>query len=58
MRVVAQIGGGRVKVDDFRPEDWGGSRLAAVNSHSEIDWALTLEPGERKTLTYEVSFWR
>ncbi|WP_224365406.1 DUF4139 domain-containing protein [Hyalangium versicolor] len=51
-------GGGQVKVDDFRPEDWGGSGLAAVNSHSEIEWTLTLEPGERKTLTYEVGFWR
>ena len=47
-----------MKVDDLRPEDWGGSRLAAVNSPSETDWVLTLEPGERKTLTYEVSFWR
>jgi hypothetical protein len=50
--------GGQVKVDDFRPEDWGGNGLAAVNSHSELEWTLTLEPGERKTLTYEVSFWR
>lgn len=57
-KAEAVTGGGRVKVDDFRPEDWGGNRLAAVNSHSEIDWTLTLEPGERKTLTYEVSFWR
>jgi hypothetical protein len=57
-KVEAVTGGGKVKVDDFRPEDWGDSGLAAVNSHSEIDWMLTLEPGERKTLTYEVSFWR
>jgi hypothetical protein len=51
-------GGGRVKVDDFRTEDWGDHRLASVNSHSDIEWSLTLEPGERRTLTYEVSFWR
>ena len=50
--------GGRVKVDDFRMEDWGNRDLAAVNNHSEIEWMLTLEPGERKTLTYEVGFWR
>ncbi|MFP2924410.1 hypothetical protein ACLESO_04170 [Pyxidicoccus sp. 3LG] len=50
--------GGRVKVDDFRMEDWGNRDLAAVNSHSEIEWMLTLEPGERKTLNYEVGFWR
>jgi hypothetical protein len=56
---VEQIsGGGRVKVDDFRTEDWGDSNLAAINSHSEVEWTLTLEPGERKTLTYEVGFWR
>ncbi|HYI01116.1 hypothetical protein [Hyalangium sp.] len=57
-KAEAVTGGGRVKVDDFRPDDWGSNRLAAVNSHSDIDWTLTLEPGERKTLTYEVSFWR
>lgn len=57
-KVKDVTGGGQVKVDDFRPEDWGGSGLAAVNSHSEIEWTLTLEPGERKTLTYEVNFWR
>jgi hypothetical protein len=51
-------GGGRVKVDDFRTEDWGDSRLASVNSHSDVEWAVTLKPGERLTLTYEVSFWR
>ncbi|HEX8705538.1 MAG TPA: hypothetical protein VF815_42280 [Myxococcaceae bacterium] len=51
-------GGGKVKVDDFRFEDWGDNDLAAVNSHSEVEWTLTLEPGERRTLTYEVGFWR
>ncbi|MCY1080816.1 hypothetical protein [Archangium lansingense] len=50
--------GGRVKVDDFRTEDWGGNSLAAVNTHSDVEWTLTLEPGERRTLTYEVGFWR
>lgn len=56
---VEQVsGGGRVKVDDFRTEDWGDSRLASVNSHSDVEWAVTLKPGERLTLTYEVSFWR
>ncbi|MDY7229697.1 hypothetical protein [Hyalangium rubrum] len=56
---VEQVsGGGRTKVDDFRFEDWGDSDLAAVNNHSEVEWTLTLEPGERRTLTYEVGFWR
>jgi hypothetical protein len=50
--------GGRVKVDDFRTEDWGNTSLAAVNTHSDVEWMLTLEPGERRTLTYEVGFWR
>jgi hypothetical protein len=57
-KVEGVKGGGTVKVDDFRPEDWGNNGLAAVNSHSEVNWTLTLEPGERKTLTYEVNFWR
>ncbi|MFL5349553.1 MAG: hypothetical protein ACJ8AT_32560 [Hyalangium sp.] len=57
-KVNEVTGDGRAKVDDFRPEDWGGNGLAAVNSHSEIEWTLTLEPGGHKTLTYEVSFWR
>lgn len=51
-------GGGRVKVDDFRMNDWGDTRLASINSHSEVEWSLTLEPGERRTLTYEVTFYR
>lgn len=56
---VEQVsGGGRVKVDDFRTEDWDDSRLASVNSHSDVEWAVTLKPGERLSLTYEVSFWR
>ncbi|WPB79815.1 hypothetical protein KYC5002_11740 [Archangium violaceum] len=50
--------GGRVKLDDFRTEDWGNTDLAAVNTHSDVEWTLTLEPGERRTLTYEVGFWR
>ncbi len=57
-KVEKVSGGGRVKVDDFRTEGWSDSRLAAVNSHSDVEWVLTLEPGERRTLTYEVSFWR
>lgn len=54
--------GGRVKVDDFHTEDWGSNwgstALAAVNTHSDVEWTLTLAPGERRTLTYEVGFWR
>ncbi|OJT25943.1 hypothetical protein BO221_08900 [Archangium sp. Cb G35] len=50
--------GGRVKLDDSRTEDWGSTELAAVNTHSDVEWTLTLEPGERRTLTYEVGFWR
>ena len=50
--------GGRVKLDDYRTEDWGSTTLEAVNTHSDIEWTLTLEPGERRTLTYEVGFWR
>jgi hypothetical protein len=50
--------GGRVKADDFRTEDWGSTELAAVNTHSDVEWTLSLEPGERRTLTYEVGFWR
>ncbi|HYO65487.1 MAG TPA: hypothetical protein VEU33_05345 [Archangium sp.] len=50
--------GGRVKPDDYRADDWGSSTLEAMNTHSDVEWTLTLEPGERRTLTYEVGFWR
>jgi hypothetical protein len=47
---------GVVKVDDMRAEDWVGGQ-AAINNHSDVRWELALEPGQTKTLTYEVSYY-
>jgi hypothetical protein len=65
MRVSVSAGGkataasddGTIKLNDFRPDDWDDNGLMRVNNHSDVTWELTLEPGETKTLTYEVSFY-
>ena len=47
---------GTVKVDDLRLQDWKSGQ-AAVNNHSDVSWELTLEPGETRTVSYEVSYY-
>jgi len=49
--------GGVVKIDDHRNEDWQNGGYAAVNNHSDVTWELELEPGQTKTLTFEVAMY-
>jgi hypothetical protein len=65
MRVSLSMGGkaelasdaGKIKLNDWSPADWHGSSYREVNNHSDVSWELTLEPGEKRRLTYEVSFY-
>jgi hypothetical protein len=64
MRVTVDAGGraesasdgGTIRIDDFRESDWHGS-YGPVNNHSTMQWELTLQPGESRTLTYTISFY-
>jgi hypothetical protein len=47
---------GKMKLNDGRAADWDDNNNVRVNNHSDVTWELTLEPGETKTITYDVSF--
>ena len=63
MRITLSTGGkvsaasddGKVKINDFRPDDWDDSNYMRPNNHSDVTWEFTLEPGKSKTLTYTLS---
>lgn len=54
--VVSVSDEGKFSLDDYRSEDWGGSRFGYVNQHSEMEWKLDLVPGEKKDLTYTLEY--
>ncbi len=64
MRIVARVAGkvtkadaqATVRIDDFHPADWQHGAVWQ-NNHSEVIWNLNLEPGESKTLSYQVMFY-
>ena len=49
--------GGKVKINDFRAEDWDEGSYMRVNNHSDVSWEFTLQSGETKTVEYTVSFY-
>jgi hypothetical protein len=49
--------GGKAVLNDFRPGDWQEAPYHHINNHSEVNWELTLDPGQTKTVTYTVSFY-
>jgi len=54
-KVDAASDGGKIKINDFRPDDWDESGYMRPNNHSDVVWEFTLEPGQSKTLTYSLS---
>jgi hypothetical protein len=48
---------GQIKLNDGRGDDWDSSDYARLNNHTDVTWDVTIEPGEKKTITYEVSFY-
>ncbi len=63
MRISLSTGGkidnvsdeGKIKINDFRPDDWDDQSYMRPNNHSDVTWEFTLDPGETKTLTYTLS---
>ena len=63
MRITLSTGGkiekasdkAKIKVNDFRPDDWDDQSYMRPNNHSDVTWEFTLEPGQSKTLTYTLS---
>jgi len=63
MRITLCTGGkvesasddGKIKLNDFRPEDWDESGWMRPNNHSDVVWEVDLESGKSKTLTYTIS---
>jgi len=48
---------GKIRLNDGRSDDWDNSENIRVNNHTDVTWDVTIEPGEKKTITYEVSFY-
>jgi hypothetical protein len=49
--------GGKIQLNDFRPDDWSANDYGAVNNHSDVTWEVSLEPGQSRTFTYEASLY-
>ncbi|MBI3831787.1 MAG: hypothetical protein HY291_19860 [Planctomycetes bacterium] len=49
--------GGKVKLDDFRLLDWQNTGYYGANNHSDVSWEFELEPGQTKTLTFEITLY-
>jgi hypothetical protein len=56
-RIEAASDDGKIKINDFFSTDWHESGYHTINNHSECSWDLVIEPGQSKTLTYQVSFY-
>jgi hypothetical protein len=65
MRLSAGVGGkvseasdgGKIKVNDFRAEDWVDGGQLYVNNHSDVTWEMEVGAGETKRVSYTVSFY-
>jgi len=63
MRITLSTGGkvetasddGKIKLNDFRPDDWDDTNYMRPNNHSDVTWEFDLEPGKTKALTYTVN---
>ena len=49
--------GGKIKVNDFRTEDWVDGGHLYVNNHSDVTWEIEIGAGETKRVSYTVSFY-
>lgn len=49
--------GGKIRVDDFRRADWHNSAYQGANNHSDVTWEFELEPGQSKTLTFDLELY-
>jgi hypothetical protein len=56
-KVTSASDDGKIKLNDFRPEDWEDNTLMHVNNHSDVTWEFSIGPGETKTIAYEVQFY-
>jgi hypothetical protein len=65
MRLSVGVGGkveqasddGRIKMNDFRAEDWVDAGHLHVNNHSDVTWEMEIGAGETKKVSYTVSFY-
>lgn len=50
--------GGRVVTSDFRASDWSYSPgdTSSLNSHSDVRWDVTLQPGEEKAVSARFTY--
>lgn len=48
---------GTLVVDDFRKGDWGSGEFGRANNHSDVTWELTLQPGQKKDLSYTLRYY-
>ena len=56
-KVESATDAGKVKLNDFRNDDWDDAGYMRVNNHSDVTWEFTLKPGETKMVSYTVSFY-
>ena len=49
--------GGTLRINDYRAEDWSGDHDARLNNHTDVEWNLTLQPGETRALTCDYEFY-
>ena len=56
-KVTAASDDGKIQINDYRTDDWDEPTFMRVNNHSDVSWEVSLDPGQTKKITYEVTFY-